>query len=101
MAHTQQMKTIQLPIENVRRNSRLERVLDSKEVGFQLWYRTNKHQIFNDYLLEEGYLGSIATFKTYQKGKELWKDVSNEEKEYWKKKAIASFKGKKFTRIIE
>jgi hypothetical protein len=81
------LKTIQLPIENVRPNSRLERVLDSKENGFQLWYRKTKKQIFQDYLLEEGYTGSVAKFKTYQKAKELWKHISQDEREFWSNKS--------------
>lgn len=95
------LKTIQLSYENVRPNSRLERVLDSKDVGFHMWYRENKHQIFSDYLLEDGYIGSVAKFKTYQKGKELWQQqVSMKEKEYWVQKAKIGFKGKKFTQIV-
>jgi len=53
--------------------------LNKINYGFFGWYRENKNTIFAEYLLEEGLNETSRKMKTFDKGREIWKQMTFEE----------------------
>lgn len=56
--------------------------LNKINYGFFEWYRENKNMIFAEYLLEEGLNGTDRKIKTFNKGREIWKEMTDEDKSH-------------------